>query len=110
MCVEFGIKHVHTTPYYPNPSLAERVNKNLKVALRFYQNQNQQTWDQNIHWFQLAFKTAFHQSVSATLASLFFGRELQTPLDLQWNLTELTSDNANSPDVYDCWASALKSE
>lgn len=110
MCLEFGIKHAYTTPYYPNPSLTESVNKNLKVAQRVYQNQNQQTWDQNIHWFQLAFNAAFHQSVSATLASLFFKRELQTPLDLQWNLTELTSDNANSPDVHDRWASTLKSE
>lgn len=91
------------TPHTP------RVNKNLKVALRVYHNQNQQTWDQNTHWFQLAFNTAFHQSVSTTSASLFFGCELQTPLDLQWNLTELTSNNANSPDVHNRWASILES-
>lgn len=39
---------------------------------------------------------------------LFFVHELQTPLDLQWNLIELTSGNADLPNVHDRWASALE--
>jgi hypothetical protein len=109
MCLEYGIQHIQTSPYYPPPSHAERVNKNLKVALRIFHSQNQQSWDQNIHWFQLAFNTAIHESLQATPASLFFGRELQTPLDLQWKLSELTHDPANNPAVQERWGKAIES-
>ena len=32
-CFGLGIKHVTTSPYYPQPSHAERFNKNLRAAL-----------------------------------------------------------------------------
>ena len=35
-CFEMGIKYVTTLPYYPQPSHAERSNKNLRAALIAY--------------------------------------------------------------------------
>lgn len=49
----------------------ERVNKNLKVGLHDFHSQNQTNWDQNLHWFQLAFKTATHARTASSLTSFF---------------------------------------
>jgi transposase InsO family protein len=35
-CFELGIEHITTSPYYPQPSDAERFNRNLRVALIAY--------------------------------------------------------------------------
>jgi len=34
-----GVEHLTTTLYYPLPSLAERVNRNLKAALKIFQHE-----------------------------------------------------------------------
>jgi transposase InsO family protein len=39
------IHHFTTTPYYPNPSHAERFNRNLKSALIAYHHTNHSLWD-----------------------------------------------------------------
>jgi hypothetical protein len=41
LCFRWGIQHITTTPYYPRGSLAERVNHNLKSALKIYHSEAQ---------------------------------------------------------------------
>jgi hypothetical protein len=36
LCFKWGLKGIYTTPYYPQGSLVERVNRNLKAALKIY--------------------------------------------------------------------------
>ena len=43
-CFWLGIKHVTTSPYYPQPSHAERFNKNLHAALIAYHSESHTTW------------------------------------------------------------------
>ena len=38
-----GVKHLITTPYYPQGSLAERVNRNLKSVLKMFHHSSQKT-------------------------------------------------------------------
>jgi transposase InsO family protein len=45
ICFELGVKHVHTSPYYPQPSHSERFNKNLRAALIAYHRDAHDTWD-----------------------------------------------------------------
>ena len=45
-CFKWGIRHVTTTPYYPQPSHVERFNRNLKAALIAYHADAQDRWDQ----------------------------------------------------------------
>jgi transposase InsO family protein len=35
LCFKWGLKRIYTTPYYPQGSLVERANRNLKAALKF---------------------------------------------------------------------------
>jgi len=48
LCFRWGVSHITTTPYYPQGSLAERVNRNLKSALKIFHHQSQNTWDENL--------------------------------------------------------------
>lgn len=108
MCMDFGIKHIFTSPYNPSANNVERVNKNLKVALRIYHQADHQTWDQNLHWFQVAFNSSKHESTGVTPASLFLGREIKHPLQLAWNLDRLVPSSARIPTELQ-WEKALES-
>jgi hypothetical protein len=66
MCFRWGVEHVTTTPYYPQASLAERVNRNLKSALKIFHHQTQKTWGEDLACLNMAFNTAVHESTKAT--------------------------------------------
>lgn len=86
LCFSWGIKHVTTSPYYPQASQVERFNRNLKVALATYHHAQHTHWDDHIAPLLLAFNSAWHESTGATPASLFLGREMNHPLGLKWKL------------------------
>jgi transposase InsO family protein len=47
MCFARGIRHITTTPYYPQPSHVERFNRNLRAALIAYYHRDHSRWDEN---------------------------------------------------------------
>jgi hypothetical protein len=94
LCLKWGLKRIYTTPYYPQGSLVERANRNLKAALKIYHNQSQTRWDEDLSLLSLAFNSARHESTSFTPARLFLGREIRSPLEIIWELclTDLESE------------------
>jgi hypothetical protein len=48
MCLYRSTRYVTTTPYYTQPSLAERSDRNLRAALTAYYHQNHLLWDKNV--------------------------------------------------------------
>jgi hypothetical protein len=88
-CFQWGVKRINTSPYYPQASLAERVMRNLKAALKIFHNQSQRAWDEKLHFLAFAFNSACHESTKMCPSKLFLGRELNTPLENVWNLTEV---------------------
>jgi transposase InsO family protein len=89
LCFSWGIRHITTSPYYPQASQVERFNRNLKAALTIYHNTQHNRWDEHLPSLAMAFNSAWHESTAATPASLFLGRELNHPLGLKWKLHEL---------------------
>jgi hypothetical protein len=65
--------------------LAERVNCNLKAALKIYHHQSQTRWDEDLSLLSSAFNSARHESTSFIPASLFLGREIRSPLEVNGN-------------------------
>ena len=61
-----GVSKISLTPYYLQPSLADRLNRNLKAALKIFHHESQNTWDVNVPWLGLAFNTAVHGSTRYT--------------------------------------------
>ena len=53
LCFRWGVNHITTTPYYPQRSLAERVNRNLKSALKIFHHRSQSTWEEDLPWLRL---------------------------------------------------------
>jgi hypothetical protein len=74
LCFRWGITHITTTPYYPRASLAQRVYRNLKSALKILHHEHQAMWDEDLPWLRLAFNTAVYESTKCTLDKLFLGR------------------------------------
>lgn len=105
MCVSHGIQHVTTSPYYPQPSHAERFNRNLRSALIAYHAERQDSWDQNLAWLQLAFNSAIHESHKAVPFEVMFGNSPRDPLYNVWKIEDLLP-NPSSADIGEVWAAA----
>jgi transposase InsO family protein len=106
LCFSWGIRHITTSPYYPQASQVERFNRNLKVALSIYHHEQHTRWDHHLPSLTLAFNTAWHESTAATPASLFLGRDLNHPLGLKWKLADLDLDKGVK-DARTFWQDAL---
>jgi len=104
LCFRWGITHV-TTPYYPQGSLAERVNRNLKSALKKLHHESQATWNEDLPWLSLAFNTAIHDSTKCTPDKVFLGREMKSSLLVRWDLTPI-STNGTRGDNQSFWTQA----
>jgi transposase InsO family protein len=65
-CFEMGVRHITTSPYYPQPSHAERFNRNFRSALISYHSEAHASWDHQLTWLQLAFNTAEHESTKTS--------------------------------------------
>jgi len=94
-CFELGVKHVTMSPYYPQPSHAERFNRNLRAALIAYHSGAHAMWDQNLTWLQLVFNTAEHESTKATPFRVIFPFRMGSPLINQWKINELLPERFN---------------
>lgn len=105
LCFSHGIKHVTTSPYYPQPSHAERFNRNLRSALIAYHAQDQTSWDKNLKWLQMAFNCARHESHKGIPYELMFGHHPRDPLSNIWDLEDLLPEHAEA-DIRETWKQA----
>jgi transposase InsO family protein len=94
-CFDMAISHVTTSPYHPSLSHAERFNKNLRVALIAYHSSAQDTWDIQLHWLQLAFNTAEHESTKTSSFVVMFPFCAGSPLVNKWKIHELLPEKSN---------------
>lgn len=108
MCLEYGITQITTTPYHPQANMVERVNRNVKTALRIYHSQNHTEWDTLIPFFQIAFNSASHESTKQSPASLFLGYNIRHPLELQWDLDELLPQDQDQQSMRQRWTAAIE--
>lgn len=107
-CFDKGIKHIRTTPYYPQPSFAERVNRNLKAALVAYHAKSRTRWDESIPWLNLAFNSAQHEALKASPASLMLAFPLNSPLSNLWSLKDLLPDEMDRDKIRENWTRARR--
>jgi len=93
------IKRINTTPYYPQGSLAG--------GLKIFHHQSQRKWDEDLHLLAFAFNTVCHESTKFCPARLFLGRELATPLESVWDLTE-ANISQDLKEGKNFWAEAIR--
>lgn len=107
-CFEAGVAHTTTTPYYPNPSMAERVNRNLRAALIAFHHNDQTRWDNSLSWLGYAFNTATHEAHKATPVSLMFAFKPNSPLANLWQLSDLLPERVDGAQIRANWKRAQK--
>jgi len=105
LCFSWGVSHNCTTPYYPQGSLADRDNCNLKAALKIFHHQSQNTWEEVLPWLGFAFNTASHESTQTTPDLLFLSREINSPIVSRLDLSVI-DDNGKSPTGQSFWTQA----
>ena len=98
-CFSHGIRHNTLSPYHPQPSLAERCNRNLKASLIAFHSQNQSSWDESLPWLQTAFNSAKHESTGRTPFEVIFKFAPSTPLSCSWDIQSLLPEAAEDTQV-----------
>ncbi|GFX16125.1 retrovirus-related Pol polyprotein from transposon 412 [Trichonephila clavipes] len=84
------IKHMKTVTYRPQANLTERVNRNLVQMIASFVEENHENWDQFLHEFAFALRTAVNETTNKTPVELFLGRKIITPFSRLINVTEDT--------------------
>ena len=85
ICQCLNIDKTRTTPYRPSSDgLVERNNRTLQQMLKAFVNQNRTDWDQALPYVMMAYRSTAHESTGCSPNSLMFGREVETPLDVQY--------------------------
>lgn len=107
-CFSQGVRHITTTPYHPQPSFAERVNRNLKAALAIYHEKSQTTWDQSLAWLSFAFNTANHEAHRSTPARLMFAFPINSPLSNVWSINDLLPEDCGPGVIKRNWEAARR--
>ncbi|GFW63094.1 hypothetical protein TNCV_4454421 [Trichonephila clavipes] len=82
------IKHMKTVTYRPQSNLTERVNRNLVQMIASFVEENHENWDQFLHEFAFALRTAVNETTNKTPAELFLGKKIITPFNKLINVTE----------------------
>ncbi|GFX21855.1 retrovirus-related Pol polyprotein from transposon 17.6 [Trichonephila clavipes] len=77
-----------TVTYRPQSNLTERVNRNLVQMIASFVEENHENWDQFLHEFAFALRTAVNETTNKTPAELFLGRKIITPFNKLINVTE----------------------
>jgi hypothetical protein len=103
----WGVRHITTIPYYPQATLVERTNRNLKSALKIFHHESQDAWDEELPRISAAFNTAKHESTDTTPDILFLGREIKSPLETRWELP-LEQEGSDAPSTQSVWARAYR--
>ncbi|GFU11853.1 retrovirus-related Pol polyprotein from transposon 412 [Trichonephila clavipes] len=66
------IKHMKTVTYRPQSNLTERMNRNLVQIIASFVEENHENWDQFLHEFAFALRTAVNETTNKTPAELFW--------------------------------------
>ena len=77
---KLGIKHKHSTPYYPQCNgLAEKVNGMICKIISKHVGDKTQTWDKHFNAALWPYRTSFRASLGFTPFYLVYGQEALLP-------------------------------
>lgn len=108
MCFARGIRHVTTTPYYPQPSHAERFGTNLRVALVTCHRFDHSRWGGGLTWLQFAFNAARRGAHEDSPFRLMMSFASNSPLSNLWSVKDQLLDDPDTISICDCWNAARR--
>ena len=91
VCELMGVRKTRTTPLHPqSDGLVERFNQTLETQMAIVTSKHQRDWDRHLPLILLSYRTAVQESTGCTPATLMFGKELRTPVDLAFGTPPCT--------------------
>ena len=89
------VKKTFTCSYRPQTNgMCEHLNNSLMDILALYSDSKQDNWDEHLDPLLMAYRTTPHSATEESPAFLMYGREFDTPADLEMRYpTCLTSDD-----------------
>ena len=85
MCRLLQIQKTRTTPYHPqSDGMAERNNRTILTMLSAFVNEHQNDWGEHLPYISMAYRAAEHETTGNTPNYMMLGREVTTPLDIQY--------------------------
>jgi hypothetical protein len=94
---------ITTSPYYPQPSHAERFNRNLRATLVAYHSETHTSWDSHLVWLQLAFNMAEHEAIKSVPFAVIFPFRANHPLCNRWKISQLLPKKCNRRVLKQLW-------
>ena len=102
MCKLLGIHKTRTTPYHPqSDGMVERFNRTLPAMLSAYVSENHRDWDEQLPYVTMAYRSTEHETTGMSPNMLMFDREVSTPLDLVYELPNLSKPIPNNQWVWE---------
>ena len=87
MCNLLQIKKTRTTPYHPqSDGMVERFNRTLVTMLSTFVEDHHRDWDEHLPYVMMAYRSCEHETTGMSPNMLMLGREVQTPLDLAYQM------------------------
>ena len=87
LCLMLGIRKTRTTPYHPqSDGMVERFNRTLLNMLSIAVGENEKSWDLQLPFILLAYRTSVHDTTGASPFELMYGREVRLPEDVMFAL------------------------
>ena len=88
MCNLLQIQKTRTTPYHPqSDGMVERINKTLTTMLSMFVKDYQRDWDDHLPYVMMAYRSSEHETTGMTPNLLMFGREVSTPIDIAFEMS-----------------------
>ena len=87
VCEMLQIEKTRTTAYHPqSDGMVERFNRTLCSMLSTLVDDNQRNWDTLLPFVMMAYRSSAHETVGMSPNVLMLGREVSTPLDIQFEM------------------------
>jgi hypothetical protein len=85
VCRLLQIQKTRTTPYHlQSDGMVERNNRTILTMLSAFVNEHQHDWDEHLPYISIAYRAAEHETTGNTPNYMMLGREVTTPLDIQY--------------------------
>jgi transposase InsO family protein len=98
-CEQFGIKLIHSTPYYPQGNgLAESSNKSLIKIIKRLLEDNKKAWDSKLKFSLWVDRVTTKISLGISLFQLVYGTEAVFPSQLALPVEKFFQDHQGEPD------------
>ena len=97
-CKRWGVEPKYISPYHPQANWTERMNRNIKLMIQSYVDEDHTSWDEHLPKFAFALRSAIQESTGHSPAQLNFGRDIAMPIDRILSIAQ--SNMEEDPDGY----------